>query len=911
MNSCADAPADDVTRRKREGATRELPRGSPSRGSTAREPTGAAPDPPGWRILSAVSLCVGAGVLGAVQLARGDFVTGGLMLALSVAVSRSEPSMWAGDLGAGPSGRKLALAVLAVCATAVFFRTYRLEPPGLWGDDAINGLLAFDVLDGKIHSPFELVRHSHSYFHALTNYIIAGFFWALGAGPVTLRLPGIIAGILAVPLLYATTAPLFGSRVALVSALFFASSPMQVCHSKVLAQVVFGLFFQLLGMSLLVRGVYGGRRWLAWIAGAPLALCLYTYHSARLAPLLAIFWVAALALRQWRQQRSPAGPTPAIAAVRRIRAGDVVPTTAVFLLFAGPAIISYLRSPAALTKRMGEVALWPALQNTGSLWPLWDSVWRTLMIFPYEQGPVRYHWFGLGTEPALNVIMVFLLAHGLVQSLRRVNEPRHLLLLAWAFIGLLPGMLSTEAPRGYRVLQATPPLFVWAGLALVRLHAWATGSRAPRSFARGIAIGLVAAVFVLDFNQYFYRFYTSSLFRDFQAEPIVAAARELRRRGPGWSGEIIAPRFRARYESLAFLARAWNPELSDVTSLADALPIRREANGGVLFAVYRGAEGALELLRAFYPSVREVVHEAPEPRSWWFDSWAPLFRLEGRPTPPVVFFPVPRREIEARRGLTATYWDGRGQPVAIRPVAGLSMRHRSDPRTTQAAVNRVTWQGSLYAPVNGSYRFELLVDGTGTVLLDGTPVVSSTRRTGSLGLAQGLHEILAEAALPETSDFELRWQPPGQQLQTIPPPLLFDNPQVHGLSAEYEGQGRILSRIEPFPYYQFFLPTFANSFSVRWDGRVDVPEPGGYRLRVTAAGRALVRVDGQPWNGSDRLSAGTHELEMRIVGISGAPRLELSWIRPDGRQELIPPHAFSPPRPKTGKEGSSGSDQME
>jgi predicted membrane-bound mannosyltransferase len=218
----------------------------------------------------AAALSIAAGLYGAWALSAGSFAVGWLALATSVAVLRlagPRPSSQ-GNLAGEPDPATTRFLLAVVCAVAVFFRTYRIDPPGLWGDDAINGLIAFDVLDGKVRSPFEVVRHAHSYFHALTNFLIAGSFRLFGSGPTALRLPGILAGILCTPLLYGVFAPLFGARVALTASFLFACSPLQVNHAKTLAQVVLGEFSLLLGLCLFVRGLVGRRPWLAWLCAS-------------------------------------------------------------------------------------------------------------------------------------------------------------------------------------------------------------------------------------------------------------------------------------------------------------------------------------------------------------------------------------------------------------------------------------------------------------------------------------------------------------------------------------------------------------------------------------------------------------------------------------------------------------------
>ncbi len=518
-----------------------------------------SPTPLGWLTAVAVVVAVAAGVSGALQFAGAQFARGSALMLVAAALIYWPRAVRRVDPGHAEELGHEGLALLLVCALAVFFRTYQLEPPGLWGDEAINGLRAFDILDGKITSPFQLVEHPHTAFHALTNYPIAAAFRLFGAGPVTLRLPGILAGIACVPLLYATVAPLFGARVALIAALFFASSPMQIAHAKGLTQIVFGECAQLAGICLLVRGAMGPRRWLMAAAGIPLGLCVYMYHSAKLAPLVA----AAIFL--WPLvKREPGRP-----AFRWWLA-----LAAVFAVTALPAAISYASNPEALTGRASGVALLPVLRAQHSFWPLWDAVWRTLTIHLYQQGPVEYHWFGLGTVPGSNAIVAFLAVAGFLLSLWHWRETRHGLLLFWFLIGLIPGFLSTEAPRGYRVLYASPPIYVWAALPLGKiLHAAAGRGWAPRVVRFAVALVIVAVPFV-DFNDYFYRVYTHPVFRWFQGQRMVEMARTLRSYGPGWTGVLISDSFDARYESLQFLARAWDLSLRNASSWASELPVR-------------------------------------------------------------------------------------------------------------------------------------------------------------------------------------------------------------------------------------------------------------------------------------------------------------------------------------------------
>src|SRR5262249_30395124 len=161
-------------------------------------------------------------------------------------------------------------------------------------------------------------------------------------------------------------------------------------------------------------------------------------------------------------------------------------------------------------------------------------------------------------------------------SLRHWREPRHVLLLIWFAVGMVPGVLSSEAPRVYRVLLATPPLFVWAALPLARLLAAAALERDRTAGA--LAALILMAVPVVDFTELFYRVYTHPEYDWMQASRLVEQARVLRAYGPGWTGYIVSPNYDSEHETFRFLRRVWKLDLHDVAGLGDLLPLRSDDN---------------------------------------------------------------------------------------------------------------------------------------------------------------------------------------------------------------------------------------------------------------------------------------------------------------------------------------------
>jgi len=687
---------------------------------------------------------IASGLFGAERCIAGQLPLGFSALALSVAGLGACP-IWHDDAADPPSDRASAAPAMVVLAALIFFRCYRLVPPGLWGDDAINGLLAYDVLDGVVTSPFQLVRHSHSYFHALTNYAIAGSFYVFGASLTTLRLPGIAAGCVTGMAVYGIARQLFGRATAVFCGLLFAAAPVEIAHSKSLTQVVFGLMFQTTAVVAFIRGLQPRRT--AWLVAAavPLAATIYTYHAAKIAPLVLLPLVVA----EWRRHGGN----------RR----GLLWAGLVFALCLLPAAQSYWQQPIALTGRAQGVSLMTAMRESGSLRPLALSVAHTLGIFHVEQGP-KYHWFGPGHDPALTLIAAALVLHGLVLSLRRRHQLRHQLLLFWFAIGLAPAILSTGAPRGYRALLATPPIFIWVALPLSALWRNGAADRLSRAALKSLAGGLIVASLVFDYNYYFYRTYTHPGARWTLGERLVELARIVRDAGPGWTGYVMSPTFSAQYESTRLLSRMWQLDLVDTASLRDAVSIDPLPARGAIFLTAHGSDAANYALHRYYRRATLHPRYDPAPKSWQWGGFWPYEPMQRRPYPVILGLRVPRQSLARARQrapqlpLEVTC-ETEGRTATWREV----LPFYSFFADTFPALATCRWSAALIVPPERPIRLHF-TDNVGLeVSVDGTLYDDAK-------LAPGAHRIVMQGRIPRRRlKLRVSWEGPGGERELIPP----------------------------------------------------------------------------------------------------------------------------------------------
>ena len=376
-----------------------------------------------------------------------------------------------------PAIRRTVLPILVLLLTALVlgFRVWRLNtiPPGLWWDEATQGLDAAELLTGR----FRVFYPSALGKEPLYIYLTAPFVAAWPGSPFAVRLAGAVLSVLMVPTLYATGRALFvhqpaaGTWAGLTAAILWGTNFWAQSISRIGFQV--NAFPLMLTVAVLTWLNYTHRptRRRALTFGIVAGLTLYTYLAARIAPLL---WLALFLLLP-RTKRIALRPTFSIAILAFI---------AVIL----PLGIHFALHPADVLSRISsfDAARGGAPEPEPWSW----SIEGTLKTFLGIIGdPIARH--NLPDQPSFTPVAVALFALGLVTGLLAIFlRSRHsqgaITALLWWVLLCIPAVLSRSSTPHYpRLFGALPAVMLIAALptGFAIAHFWAAHRRALSTFA--------------------------------------------------------------------------------------------------------------------------------------------------------------------------------------------------------------------------------------------------------------------------------------------------------------------------------------------------------------------------------------------------------------------------------------------
>ncbi len=454
------------------------------------------------------------------------------------------------------------LALLLILLVALAFRTWRLDsfPPGLFGDEAVNGLDALDVLAGRPQVFFP-ANYGREGLHML---VLAPFIQLLGASALALRLPSVIAGILTALATYwlgrelLARTRLSGPLLPLLAALLLATSYWHVHFSRFGIRGVFTPLFATLTYAAFWAGVNRIRRndpfakhpvanveWavvapLPWflLAGLFMGVGAHFYTASRLVPVflggyLVLQWLIwLLATRKTQNATHPP--------ILRRAFWPVVLMYAVAAAVFAPLGLYFLRTPGSFARRASAVSLTnPEISGGDPLGRLWQAISANLMQFVIPGRGDQAAFYNLPGRAVFDPLTGLLAGVGLLLCLWTVwrwlrgndraaalaGSPL-LFLLTWFPAMLLPTFLAVDRfPTLPRALGVLPGIYFFPALALAAV-ARQIGKPAKTA---GLALGLGFALLLvwhgsLTWRDYFRRWGPSAqVFDAFEGDMTAAA----------------------------------------------------------------------------------------------------------------------------------------------------------------------------------------------------------------------------------------------------------------------------------------------------------------------------------------------------------------------------------------------------
>jgi 4-amino-4-deoxy-L-arabinose transferase-like glycosyltransferase len=355
------------------------------------------------------------------------------------------------------------LLILFIILGAAWLRWWQLNeiPPGLWFDEAYNGMDALWML-GTRSTPIFLEGNNGR--EPLYHYLLAPTIGVLGAKAYTMRLVSAIIGIITIALFYRWSKTIFYRSpnrywLALFSAAGLAFSFWHVVLSRNVFRTILVPSFVILTGYFFWLGVQ--RRSLKYFALAGLALGLgqYSYLSFRLLPFVLVLFVAGWTLFGKDDAKSWAGR---LSSRRRVWLGLLI-TALITLILVLPLGLYFVNNADKFLERSTQVSIWSEIEQ-GKM-TLTDHLLEAVSVFGTGADPNWRH--DLPTHTAFGWLMIVGFWLGLMVSLRRFRRSQHMFLLIGLVVMWLPGLLSTPAAHALRLSGLLPFYYLIAGIGFV------------------------------------------------------------------------------------------------------------------------------------------------------------------------------------------------------------------------------------------------------------------------------------------------------------------------------------------------------------------------------------------------------------------------------------------------------------
>jgi 4-amino-4-deoxy-L-arabinose transferase-like glycosyltransferase/sugar lactone lactonase YvrE len=788
-------------------------------------------------------------------------------------------------------GRSSLIIMGALFVLSLAFRLPGLDsaPPGLWFDEAQNGIVARNLfMPGALHPAFisDLTQMGALYFYVLG--IVLKIFGSTAIWP--LRLLPALGGALIAPMLYLIGTKLYGWRVGLVAGVLVAVGAWNITMSRFGMASLPTVAVDVAAYLCLVQALKTGR--FGWWAGSGvlLGIALQMYYPSQLVPvvLLLVFIHRLISGR--------------MAFFRAVRTG-VVAFIVGLLIAATPITTFALQHTDLYTQRVGDVNIFSTIGSEGRSDALQTSIERHALMFNYAGDRNPRH--NLPGAPMLDWITAALFLAGLGVLVLRVWRWQYFFPLVWFLLTISGGILSVvfEAPQGHRTLEnsVVTPLIgaiflgeVWAALDARVATAWsarrtrrehtplpstspspangaapagalmaqAAPSRVGRSAIALAVILLLAWAGFTNVDRYFYKQVNdASVWMEMgganEAVGKLLATYDTNTR-------VFVSPDRTNVPATLYLAPGKSAEIWPGSF---ALPFTQERDVAVL--IDPTDEGDVSNIVRMYPHTQVTVITPP------MSDLPQLFALH-----------ITKDDIASVRG---------SQRIDDSHVA-------STLKVAQYGIYSFGWQNA-----DGSTG---QTTGTPEVWMDGAKITLGQ----TMPVGAGLHSVVISGTQGTKVDLSnLLWAQGNPLMSPIASDFWFDPAKIapHGLTALVRAGDNFDSvpqqiKIDPQVSFYFQITLLPRPYTVEWTGKLYAPIDGTYKFYTEQLSKSRLLIDGKEVvvnptannvvEGSITLDAGLHDIQLLYEDLDNFSHVYLYWQPPTINDKYIIPSLFLLPQ---------------
>ena len=718
--------------------------------------------------------------------------------------------------------RALALPLTVLAAAAVLGFAFRLHdlnsrPIGIWFDEAQNGLIARQILNGDYPPTFiggsTQLPSAFFYVYALAAKV-------MGEGVLSLRTVSTIGGLLALPLLFLLAREFFGWRVAAIATFFLAIMRWHVNFSRFGVTNIWAGTFALGATYFFVRGLRGHGWWNLVVAGAFVGVTPYAGFYGIFLPIVLLALWAHMAI---------------FGRVLRFRehAAALLVVGAVAVVVYGPVLYWDMTHWDEYTSRPSTASILKDKSPAEAYHAVIKSAKQHILMFNSEGDRNGRH--NLPHAPMLDTVTALLFVLGLGLAVMRIRGPGYFLLLVWMVVFIQNGIWSVEfeAPQAFRTSALTPAIAMLAALPLGALWDMASRPRAPAAEGepRGqgamatagsmaVKLGVAGAIGTLlviaawrNYDTYFDdQLDDPEVWTAYNTE-IGFVAREFDRL-PADDEVLISTLFDSpvlryvapqRYEPLTKGAAPPNHQLD----LTRDIPLGDPTTATTIF-LDRTKPGYEDWLKSLYPDARfnRVVNP-------------------NRADFPVVYeVTVDPQSVEKIMGVNARYEGADGKVVEER-VPAIDFDWSTSPPPLQPPFD-AHWSGTVKFEDYREHIMALIGAKSVVVRIDDKVVGQGDGQVNiDLIPEKGLHTYSIDARIEDAGQVQLL-----DLLKPVPASRFFTMDERQGLRATFfngtEWTGfPLLQEIDPFIDFRFHAElTFPSPYVAMWQGLIDIPSDG-------------------------------------------------------------------------------------